>query len=354
MAILRERALHERGLVTGRFFRVSRRWMLIGAIFGIGVLVGWTLDGYFVTQPVAEFFRPVREQGASYQFINPLLTFDSAESDNIASFREIKQLLQTHISEDIAVGRATSISVYFRGVQSGRWVGVNVDEKYSPASLLKVPTMMAFFKLAEENPNILSRRIAYQGNYDDDKIQYFKPATPLQAGSYTIEALMRRMVELSDNVALRLLRENIPPAVLEKVYLDLGLPNPDTQEILGSMSVTEYSYFFRTLFNATYLNRRFSEQALGLLHETQFILGIRTGVPKNVPVATKFAERIVVARDGRTVQSIELHDCGIVYYPKHPYLLCVMTRGGNIQMLSNVIGDLSRVAYNERAKQFPQ
>jgi len=28
---------------------------------------------------------------------------------------------------------------------------------------------------------------------------------------------------------------------------------------------------------------------------------------------------------------VQLHDCGIVYYPETPYLLCVMTKGWNFE-----------------------
>ena len=43
----------------------------------------------------------------------------------------------------------------------------------------------------------------------------------------------------------------------------------------------------------------------------------------------------------------QLHDCGIVYYPKHPYLLCVMTRGDSFEYLDDTIRDISHLVYQE-------
>ena len=61
---------------------------------------------------------------------------------------------------------------------------------------------------------------------------------------------------------------------------------------------------------------------------------------KNIPVAHKFGERELPNAD-------QLHDCGIVYVPKHPYLLCVMTRGDSLTNLTTVIAGLSEVVYND-------
>jgi hypothetical protein len=45
---------------------------------------------------------------------------------------------------------------------------------------------------------------------------------------------------------------------------------------------------------------------------------------------------------------MEMHDCGIVYYPYRPYLLCVMTKGsGEIKSLETVIQDVSKMVYEE-------
>jgi hypothetical protein len=78
------------------------------------------------------------------------------------------------------------------------------------------------------------------------------------------------------------------------------------------------------------------------MSEKNFEYGIRSAIPTTITVADKFGERIL--QEGER-QTNELHDCGIVYYPGRPYLLCVMTRGANLSVLPAVLKDISTVVY---------
>jgi hypothetical protein len=41
----------------------------------------------------------------------------------------------------------------------------------------------------------------------------------------------------------------------------------------------------------------------------------------------------------------QFHDCGIVYLPKKPYLLCIMTRGTDLNKATKVIKNISQAVY---------
>ncbi len=71
------------------------------------------------------------------------------------------------------------------------------------------------------------------------------------------------------------------------------------------------------------------------------------GVPSTVDVAHKFGERTTLASDTESTETKQLHDCGIVYFPENPYLLCVMTRGTDFKVLEGIISDISRMVYEE-------
>jgi hypothetical protein len=85
-----------------------------------------------------------------------------------------------------------------------------------------------------------------------------------------------------------------------------------------------------------------SEKALDSLSKTDFQSGLVKGVPQAVTVAHKFGEH-----SDETTQNKQLHDCGIVYYPKHPYLLCVMSKGKNFEYLDNAIAAISQIVYEQ-------
>jgi len=43
-----------------------------------------------------------------------------------------------------------------------------------------------------------------------------------------------------------------------------------------------------------------------------------------------------------TSTSIQLHDCGIVYAPEKPYLICVMISGRSLNAEADLLAEISR------------
>jgi hypothetical protein len=151
------------------------------------------------------------------------------------------------------------------------------------------------------------------------------------------------MIVNSDNTAAVLLDNFIDKKSQTEVYTDLGLPVPPDSPTVEYLSAKLYAYFFRVLYNASYLNDKDSEKALEIL-AAQDIPGIRAGVPRNTTVAQKFGERTIYDST-HTLVDRELHDCGIVYKPGKPYLLCIMSRGKDFDQLAKNIADLSALVY---------
>jgi len=231
--------------------------------------------------------------------------------------------------------------VYFRDLKTGTWAGIDENAEYSPASLLKVPIMIAWFKKAEDHSGLLNTELVYSAPIDPAS----EAGTVLKVGSsYTVEQLISYMIKQSDNGAKDLLLVNLDDDTINSVFSDLGIENwgtgpHDTEHI----SPVIYSRFLRILYNASYLNRDYSEKALDLLSTTDFNAGIVAGVPEGTTVAHKFGEY-----EDPAATTAELHDCGIIYHPTNPYLLCVMTKGNaNVTLndLENVLKVTSEAVY---------
>lgn len=156
------------------------------------------------------------------------------------------------------------------------------------------------------------------------------------------------MIMYSDNNAMELLINTIDKnslqALYKKIYDVFGINYSDQNEEF--ITAKSYSYFFRILYNATYLNRQNSEYALQLLSKSDFKDGLVAGLPTNIVVAHKFGERALLTPKGE-VSVRELHDCGIVYYPLNPYVICVMTKGKEFKDLSRIIKDISAAVYED-------
>jgi beta-lactamase class A len=153
------------------------------------------------------------------------------------------------------------------------------------------------------------------------------------------------MIVDSDNGAKYTLLQHIDSKALLHTFSDLNIQVPNTPHYIISNRL--YARFFKILYNATYLDVDMSEKAMELLNETKFNDGITAGVPSGIPVAHKFGQYTGPSEDVNVSSAWELDDCGVVYYPDKPYLLCVMTRGANLSSLAQVIRAVSEITYNE-------
>jgi beta-lactamase class A len=157
---------------------------------------------------------------------------------------------------------------------------------------------------------------------------------------------MERMIIYSDNEAVDLLFATLGATAPDSVFRDLQVVSSKDNLNDNVISVKDYSSFFRILYNASYLNKQYSEKALHLLSKVTYKDGLVAGVPNGITVSHKFGER-----PGRGQFAFQLHDCGIVYYPNAPYLLCVMTRGNDNKILSSIIAEISTMVYQNTSSQ---
>lgn len=324
--------------------------VVVAIALTIGFTAGRLSNDAAVSTPTAEVSAPVPQAGSSgeiraggYMFINPLLECDNYQPPNLESITKLNTDVNTYIAQAQTQQRASFISVYFRDLNNGPWLGINEHEDYSPASLLKVPVMIAVLKKAETEPAILNRVIFFKGNPDLGVNPNIKDGEGLIKGkSYKVDDLLYRMIAYSDNDAMQLLLDLVSVNMFANVLTDLGMNIANKSAADDFISVKDYSSFFRVLYNGTYLNRDMSEKALSLLSQSTFKSGLCAGVPAGTLVAHKFGERAYEEQGIR-----QLHDCGIVYVANKPYLLCVMTRGKEFAALESIIADISRIVYND-------
>lgn len=282
--------------------------------------------------------KEIRQGG--YQFINPLLECEPASNENLEKLAPLTQEVKKIINEKIETLQASHISFYYRDLNNGPWFGINEDENFSPASLLKVPLMMAYFKKASLDSSFLNNKIFYDEAERTLEINVPEEERLKNGQEYSIIELITRMISFSDNSSFELLSKSISAEEIEKIHRDLGITVPSEKVPENFISVQEYASLFRVLYNSSYLSRELSEKALEILSTTSFKDGIVAGMPEKTVVAHKFG-----IRDYQNTEKKQLHDCGIVYASNNPYLICVMTRGADLENLSKTIKDVSQAVY---------
>ncbi len=272
-------------------------------------------------------------RGNSPGLSHPLrLTDPFRESPGLLSLRDHLDIV---LNQHNAQGGIIKASVYFRSLSDGRWFSINGDAGYIPGSILKVPVMMTFLKMEEERPGILGRKVTFDRPIANPKSETYRES-PLKLGnSYTIRELIENMIVHSDNIATTLLLMNMFDSDrYRNVYSELGLPVPAPFDTDFRLTAAHVSRFLRVLYNASFLNEKYSHYALELLTRATFSEGMSGGVPAGTKVAHKFGEA------GDNVQ-LQFSETGIFYHPQKPYLLTVMTEGSDSRLQAALIRELS-------------
>lgn len=326
----------------------KRHWkyVLTGALlFVLGGLAGW----YIGQTRTAANFSITREPGGQGQLIDPLLYTNAPESAAFPRYTELKAALAAAVVSATNAGKASDVSVYYRDLDTNQWVGINNDHTFALASLLKVATALAVFRHAEEDPSVLTASITLAPTVKLTASQqdYMPPTHPLSLGTpYTISDLVWHQLIESDNDAEDALEAYLGQDEIRGVFQELSIPIPTNASDDAIDTAPEYSRLFRVLYSATYLTRNDSETLLNLLSQSAYRDGLVAGVPPGTKVAHKFGEAVLP-------QAVELHDCGIVYYPGHPYFLCVLTRGSDFSTLAGVIQQISALTWQKVSAVYP-
>lgn len=294
---------------------------------------------YSPLQPAAAAGLKV-ERLKGYDYIHPLLMVErDAKSE---SYNDLLQEVSTYIESQKQNKTINSASFYFRDLSQTEWTGYNEDEKFWPASLMKVPEMISLLRQEEDQPGLLDKKLDYKAPYIVDKNPVFK-TKQLQPGStYTMRELLRYMISYSDNNATILLDNHLNQKVFSKLLADLSLPPLDAKAANYPLSAKEASYFFRLIFNSSYLSIPHSEYAAELLSTTEFKAGFSAGLPSNIKIIHKFGE----AGDPGEHQ---LHETAIIYVNDNPYLLTVMTKGPNLKKLPEILKSIASIVYRRVA-----
>jgi beta-lactamase class A len=310
-------------------------YIALGALLGLSCGVF-----YFWYRPVTQFADSVCQ--SNYPLLNGMIDCDTYNE----SAQEVKTLdkeFDESIAQYVHEGKAARVSVWVRDLNTKQWAATDETEPYIPASLLKVPIMIAYYKFAELEPSLLEQKIRYDGSLQVLTEDYAPATSTLVVGaSYTIDDLIERMIVNSDNNAAALLAAHMDRQTADRIFIELGIKIPTTSDAFDFVTTKSYANIFRMLYNASYLDRNYSQKALSLLSKTSFT-GIAEPLPAGTVVAHKFGERTVTASDGSVKH--ELHDCGIVYKTPRPYSICIMTEGSDFDALSEIIHDLSLIAY---------
>lgn len=273
-----------------------------------------------------------------FQFIHPLL-FAEPQTES-AQLNGCKNTINNIINKHKGIGDISSASVYIREFKQANWISINGNELYSPGSLLKVPELIAFYKMNEKQPGFLDKQIEYNNKVSTDNRVISFESNHIQVGKkYTIKELLNYMIVYSDNEATMLLNSLVDRAVFSSVFTDIGLKQPDFNSPDYKITASDYSLFLKELYNGSYLDFANSEACLSLLSKSVFRNGLSKELPIDCKVAHKFGE-------GGQSTSPNFSEAAIVYAGDNPYIITIMIKGYDMKVLPAVTAEISKNVYD--------
>ena len=308
-------------------------------------LIGCVVGSFFlwIAIPSAGPFK--KSCVSKYPFISTEIdcsTINETASQIQGLQKEIAALIDAEKKE----GHITEASVFYRDLNSRRWFGINENISIHPASLIKLPVAIMYYKIADFDPSILNQKLTIPTEDANDNQSYMPPADPLTPGqSYSVQDMITHMIIYSDNTPFTPLM-NASEVFHDKILSDLGIYQPATgnQPEVWTVTTKSYANIFRSLYNTSYLNITYSNAMLELLSRSTYTKGLAAGVPDGVTVSHKFGEGEGITEDG-TVKTKVLNDCGIIYKQDAPYILCIMTEGKEFSDLETTIKRITKASY---------
>lgn len=271
-----------------------------------------------------------------YPLIDPARHLISQEHF-LSTIEPLRQGFKNTVAQYEAEGH--SLGLYFEYLNTGANVSINQDSRFWPASLSKMPTVLAAMKKIEKEEWRLTNELVL---FSEDKDQRFGELYKKPTGTrFTIEELIKETLINSDNTAHRILVRNLSSEDYTDCFSALGMEELFDEDY--DITAKEFSRIFRTLYNASYLNRENSQLVLRWLAETSFNELLAGGLPSDILFSHKIGEEFQLG---------VFLDSGIVYVPHRPYLLTVMVKVNGVgedarfEKAKEIMKNLSNQAYD--------
>jgi beta-lactamase class A len=231
-------------------------------------------------------------------------------------------------------------SFYFEYLPDGTSIRVGADQQLTAASLIKVPLAMNLYRAAELGRINLDKPVTVTAAELDDAFGDLYKRGP--GFTMTLREAAQYALRDSDNTATRVIYDHVKDVLSydeqSLARLDIDQNMEDGQAVITARS---YSSVLKGLYFSAFLNNADSQELLKYLSQSSATNRLAAGVPSGVTVALKI---------GVYNQNWAESDCGIVYAPKRPYLLCVMVELPEDQA-DKFIAEVSKDVYDFVTKQ---
>ena len=237
------------------------------------------------------------------------------------------------------------ISYYIEDLQTGRTIVWNENQPLPAGSVIKLPIAVSVFEQELAGKLRLNAEVVLKATDKADGSGILKRTR--SGTKLTVENLLELMLQRSDNTATNILtdmlgleeingscrRQGLTATCMPRYIMDLAAR--DNNKIENYTSATDMGRLLKLLYDKQILDPPTSAQLLEILKGQH----VRDRLPRYLPPGVVVAHKTGLMKDA-------CHDVGILYGPKHDYVIAVLTTEfGSYTQAKQAIGQIGRAVY---------
>jgi len=269
------------------------------------------------------------EESAKYPYLSKRV-FTEDPNDIIVNFVPLRAAIKQYL-----VQAGIEHSFFFEYLPTGTSIRSNETNQLAGASLLKLPTIISLYKAVELGKADLNKEVVIRKEWLDNR---FGNLWKRGAGTkITLAKAVRLALVDSDDTAIKTIRGTLGDTSPgnESVLSQLDVEFPYTIDGQSQVSARDYAAVLRCLYLSCYLSKEHSQEILSQLAEAPAFNRIAKAVPDDIRVAHK------IGVFSSEVQS----DCGIIYEPNRPYMLCIILKASS-NIADQHMQNISKLIYD--------
>ncbi len=254
---------------------------------------------------------------------------DKAEMDEKA-IQTIKSFKEKTISLSGVYG------FYLIRLSSGVSYGVNENDIFEPASLNKLPVMLAAYIEVENGDLDLEDTYKLKNS---DKVAGSGSLYGRSEGyELTYRDILEYMGKESDNTAANILKQLIGEEKINQAIESMEMENTITIGEDQQTTPVDIGHFFEKLWEGDVISKKHRDEFLSFITDTIYEEWLAAGVPSGTDVAHKYGREIHV-----------VNDAGIIFADE-PVVLVLLSKGAVEREADEMYPELSRDIYNREIK----
>ncbi|MBI4386980.1 MAG: serine hydrolase [Elusimicrobia bacterium] len=236
------------------------------------------------------------------------------------------------------------VAIYLKDLKRDRVWAYQADDLFPSASLIKVPIMAAVFQRIRDGGISLQTSLTLRRRHrtgGSGSIKWHR-----DGARFTVEQLLTKMIDESDNTAAKMLIETVSMEYLQQQFPKQGLVyteiNPEGMS-LKNRRVTYENYttaremggLLEKIYRGDMVDRGSSEKMLDLMKHLKH----RARLAKGLPPGWEIAHKTGLLRGA-------CHDSAVIFTPQGDLVLTVLTgQNRDYTRAKDFITQLGRIAY---------